>query len=193
MKTFSASLAPCEGNPPVTKASNVKPWCFLWCTSEQTAEQTVQILVIWDAIGLFMTSLFRDRPDEIGWSWITYLILLPNGNLRPLYSWTCDLFRLSMQFAQQETWGFCKASLVFPWQYMLSIWKHSPCWHYSDITWMLSGLDAKVRHNKRHGAMASRLLPQPFVQAHTKENESSASLTFLKGFHRWPVDFPHKG
>ena len=39
------------------------------------------------------------------------------------------------------------------------------------------------------GAMAS----QPFIQAKIKEkNQSSASLDFVRGIHRWPVNSPHK-
>ena len=47
METVSALLDLCEGNPTVTggfpsqRASNVELWCFLWCQSAQTAEQTV--------------------------------------------------------------------------------------------------------------------------------------------------------
>ena len=53
---------------PLIKASNTELWCFLWCAPEQTAEQTVQILVIWDATGLAqraqdvtITSLLREN------------------------------------------------------------------------------------------------------------------------------------
>ena len=35
----------------------VEFWCFLWCASEQTAEQTIEVPVIWDSIVLIMTSL----------------------------------------------------------------------------------------------------------------------------------------
>ena len=42
---------------PLTKASNVELWGFLWCAPEQTAELTVEMLVIWDAMALIMTSL----------------------------------------------------------------------------------------------------------------------------------------
>ena len=42
---------------PLTKASNAKLWCFLWSVPEQTVEQTIKMLVIWDAITLFMISL----------------------------------------------------------------------------------------------------------------------------------------
>ena len=43
---------------PLTKTSNAELWCFLWCAPEQKAEQTVQVLVIWDAMALIMTSLW---------------------------------------------------------------------------------------------------------------------------------------
>ena len=42
---------------PHTKASEVEILCFLWCAPEETAEQTVQILVIRDALALIPTSL----------------------------------------------------------------------------------------------------------------------------------------
>ena len=42
---------------PLTKASDAELWCFLWCAPEQTAEQTVQMSVIWDTIALIMMSL----------------------------------------------------------------------------------------------------------------------------------------
>ena len=42
---------------PLAKASNAEVWCFLWCAPEQTAEQTVDMLVILDALVLIMTSL----------------------------------------------------------------------------------------------------------------------------------------
>ena len=43
---------------PLARASNTKLWCFLWCAREQTAEQTVQMLVIRDAMTLMMASLW---------------------------------------------------------------------------------------------------------------------------------------
>ena len=51
METFSALLALCEGNPPVTGGR------FLWFAPEQTFEQTTEAPVIWDAIALIMASL----------------------------------------------------------------------------------------------------------------------------------------
>ena len=62
MKAYYALLALCEGNPQVTsgfpsRASDTELWCFLWCEPEQTVEQTVEILVIWDAMALIVTPL----------------------------------------------------------------------------------------------------------------------------------------
>ena len=48
----------CEGiYKPPPPASDVELWCFLWCAPEQTAEQTIEMLVIWDAIVLIVTPL----------------------------------------------------------------------------------------------------------------------------------------
>ena len=49
-------LALCEGNPPVTggfpsqRASNAEHWSFLYHYHQQTAEHSVELLVIWDTI-----------------------------------------------------------------------------------------------------------------------------------------------
>ena len=42
---------------PLTKASDAELWWFLLSAPEQTAEQTVETPVIWEAIALIMTSL----------------------------------------------------------------------------------------------------------------------------------------
>ena len=63
METFSALLAFCAGNFTGprwirrTKPSDAKLWSFLWSVPEQTAEQTIETPMIWDAIVLIMTSL----------------------------------------------------------------------------------------------------------------------------------------
>ena len=52
METVSAS--------PVTDgflSQRAELWCFLWSAPKQTVEQTIETLLIWDAIALFMTSL----------------------------------------------------------------------------------------------------------------------------------------
>ena len=41
---------------PLRKASDAELWCLLWSAPEQTVEQTIETLVIWDAIALIMRS-----------------------------------------------------------------------------------------------------------------------------------------
>ena len=41
---------------PRTKASDAEFCCFLWSAPEQTVEQAIEALVIWDAITFIMTS-----------------------------------------------------------------------------------------------------------------------------------------
>ena len=62
MATFSALLALCEGNSPVTgefpsQRTVARNFDFLWSTSEQTVEQSIETPVLWDAIALIMTPL----------------------------------------------------------------------------------------------------------------------------------------
>ena len=60
---FSALLAICEGNPPVTggfpttKASDAELWRLLWPVPKQMVEEAIETPAIWDAIALIMTSL----------------------------------------------------------------------------------------------------------------------------------------
>ena len=42
---------------PLTKAGDAELWCILWSAPEQTVEQIIPTLVIWDAIVIIMTSL----------------------------------------------------------------------------------------------------------------------------------------
>ena len=42
---------------PLTKASDAELWFFIWRSPEQTAKQTADMLVIWDAIALITMSL----------------------------------------------------------------------------------------------------------------------------------------
>ena len=56
--TFSALLALCAGNSPVTGEFSAQSDAELWSKPEETVEQTFVRLVIWDAVVLIMTSLY---------------------------------------------------------------------------------------------------------------------------------------
>ena len=43
---------------PLTMASDVELWYFLWSALERKAEQTIKMLMIWDAIALIKTSIW---------------------------------------------------------------------------------------------------------------------------------------
>ena len=63
METFSA-------NSPVTDEvpSDAELLCFLWSAPEPTIEQTIETLVIWDAIALIMTSFLFSIHTSTGLS-----------------------------------------------------------------------------------------------------------------------------
>ena len=56
---------------PLTKAIDAEFWCFLWYVPEQTVEQTVEMLVIWDAIAPFydVTVIFLGLSSVIRTLW----------------------------------------------------------------------------------------------------------------------------
>ena len=72
--------------------------------------------------------------------------------------------------------------------YDVMVWKPFPHYwlflHYNDVTL---------------GAMASQITSLTIVYssvysvADQRKHQSSASLAFLRGIHRWPVNSPHKG
>ena len=52
------------------------------------------------------------------------------------------------------------------------------------------------RHNEHDGVsdhQSRDCFTQPFIQAQIKKHQSSASLGFVRGIHRSPVNSPHKG
>ena len=67
---------------------------------------------------------------------------------------------------------------------------HSDVLPYSIIFIAMTSYWAHWRLN----SPVSRSFTQPFIQgADQRKHESSASLAFVLGIHRWPVDSPHKG
>ena len=73
--------------------------------------------------------------------------------------------------------GHCPSCLYFGYHILITVGPSS--FHFSDV--MMS-------------TIASRLFAQPFVQAQIKENITiPASLAYVRGIHRSPVDSPRKG
>ena len=50
----------------LTKAGHGELWCFLWSTPEHTVQQTIDTLLIWDAIVLIIASMKYNRRITFG-------------------------------------------------------------------------------------------------------------------------------
>ena len=60
METFFRVTDPLLGESqwiPLTKADDTGLWWLVSCVPEQTAEQTIETLAVWDATTFIMTSL----------------------------------------------------------------------------------------------------------------------------------------
>ena len=70
---------------------------------------------------------------------------------------------------------------LFPYHCIISFYE--TIWHYNDVIM---------------SAMASQIISLAIVYSSVysgvgqRKNQSSASLTFVRGIHRWPVNSPHK-
>ena len=62
METISALLAFGEGNHR-SPASDAELWCFLWSAPEQSVKQTIETLVIWNAIATVLTCKNWSRKE----------------------------------------------------------------------------------------------------------------------------------
>ena len=105
METFSALLALCEGNyrSPVDsliKASDADLCCFLWCSPEQTTEQTFQMPVIWDAMPLIVTSL--QWVTAICFTSVNNMMTSSNGNIFRVTGHLCGEFTGPGEFPTQR-------------------------------------------------------------------------------------------
>ena len=58
---------------------------------------------------------------------------------------------------------------------------------YASLQWRHNGPDGVSNHQPR-ACLLNRLFWH-----RSKRNQSSASLAFVRGIHRWPVNSPHKG
>ena len=96
MLIFSALLAFCEGNPrsghrwiALATASNVGFWCSLWCAPEQTFEQTVEMLVFWDAMALIVTSFYLCFERSYSCIWLGVCVFYVWVRVNAVVFFTC--------------------------------------------------------------------------------------------------------
>ena len=104
-------------------------------------------------------------------------------HLTLLCFWRVQLYRFDKLF----TWLYTILDWIIRWKLYYS--HHLPAgsanvFHYSDVVM---------------GAMASQITSLTIVEstvysgADQRKHQSSTSLAFVRGIHRWPVNSPHKG
>ena len=81
---------------PLTKASAMELWCFLWSVPKQTVEQTILRLVMWDAIMLIMMSL----------EWVDIFIKDLEGPCRDIMNPVSPLKTMGMHHHSHKTYWF---------------------------------------------------------------------------------------
>ena len=76
----------------LARAIDTELWCFLWSVPEQTIEQTIKTPVIWDAIALIITSLFRCYEPGLNSSWWDFATVLHHR--KSAYIWPSRLYQI---------------------------------------------------------------------------------------------------
>ena len=150
---------------PRTKASNTELWLFLRCTPEQTAEQTVEMPVIWDAMVLIMTSLCYIHA-------MTKCVLKDIHVDNPPVSWYWRL-PLSEQYRSVKT-------VIFGGQ------KSMRLLHYGEVKWPSWCLELPAN---------GVFVPVYSDWQQRNKYQMSVLLSLCvgnQGIHRWPVISPHK-
>ena len=117
----------------------------------------------------------------------------------------CDLFLLRRLGRKSPKEFFCKfikarATLVWIVVFVLlrmvaahrrvMTWSKGsePCRQANPLEWRHNERDG-VSNHQPHDCLLTRLL----FRRRLKKHQSSASLAFVRGIHRWPVNSPHKG
>ena len=79
------------------------------------------------------------------------------------------------------------------------IWKFSTTTLYGNFIWSDTGKFHMHYNDVKMGAMASQITGVSVVYSTVysgsdqRKHQSPASLAFVRGIHRWPVNSPHKG
>ena len=105
------------------------------------------------------------------WSIVGY----GTGAFWDLWNWSIAIFRSLLRIMQTYTSG------LFP-------------WHWRDCRNARDAL--QWRHNEHNASQISSftiVYSNVYSGADQGKHQSSASPTFVRGIHRWPVNSPHKG
>ena len=90
--------------------------------------------------------------------------------------------------------------LIFQWNESMDEWSHHIVYCGKSKVSMSNrngGLTLQWRHNGRYGVSIHYSLTIVYSTVYSgadqRKYQSSASLDFVRGIHRWPVNSPHKG
>ena len=115
-----------------------------------------------------------------GWTkyhiFIPFILFVQNGCLpKPEYK-----FRANMLHVDHTFWN--RVAILIKIVYW-NIWCRSASrTHYNDI--IMSAMASQI---------TNLTIVHSSVYSGAEKNQSSASLAFVRGIHRWPVNSPHKG
>ena len=122
----------------------------------------------------------------------------------PMWSILCRIFSETNEtkFMMLRRWCTIEYNKVYIWITRPSFTRPDPypficiflkwweCWHFLSVVPLQTrhnGCDGVSQHQP-HDCLLKRLFRRRSIR-----NQSSASLAFVRGIHRWPVNSPHKG
>ena len=204
METYSALLALCAGNSPVTgefpsqrpvtrsfdvffdlslnKRLSKQPWGWWFETASRSLwRHCNEPFSFHDAImeKCSVGTVARLTGREGKWHTVTIIV-------EKRYRYIDGLVQdcgISIANALEILQSCTKPSIYcFPWQ--ISVSGALPM---QPLQWRHNERDG-VSHHQPHDCLLNH-----FLKAQIKKHQSSASLTFVRGIHWWPVNSPHKG
>ena len=165
------------------KASDAELWCFLRSVTEQTVEQTVETpsRPLWH----HCNAQIQESTHQYSTIWLSVAILLGldaqfisyhDRNSRPV---------AIVGRVIQEPYHNFKINAV---HVTTGCMQNSSTWtmssnHYCDI---IMGAMSQI-------TSLTIVYSTVYSGADQRKHQSSASLAYVRGIHRWPVNYPHKG
>ena len=93
----------------------------------------------------------------------------------------------SAESAKKYTIGICSYNFLHQGHWYFQISHRRMCRLCITLQWCHNERDG-VPNNQPHDCLLNHLFTQ-----RSRKHQSSASLVFVRGIHRWPVNSPHKG
>ena len=144
-------------------------------------------------------------------TYITYAVVYMRDFI--YIDWHCLALLIDTMYLKSEcyTFAYCKIKLPYSWMSILKFIQirfrfnnNIHCLYFLRLQYVFILLYTTVEHTVHYndvmmGAMVSQITGLTFVHstaylgADQRKHRSCSSLAFVRGIHRWPVNFPHKG